>query len=92
MIDDGEGIAPEHREIVFQRFARLAAGRDKDKKGTGLGLAIARDVAERHGGSLTIEDSPRGARFVLRMPLLTLGKADSPPPSTSNRRNPPEDG
>ncbi|MEV7966240.1 HAMP domain-containing sensor histidine kinase [Sphaerisporangium sp. NPDC088356] len=70
VIDDGEGVKPEQREIVFQRFTRLTAGREKDKQGTGLGLAIARDIAEQHGGRLTIEDSPKGARFVLRMPLL----------------------
>ncbi|WP_424530396.1 sensor histidine kinase [Sphaerisporangium viridialbum] len=72
VVDDGEGIAPEQREIVFQRFTRLAAGREKDKQGTGLGLAIARDIAEQHGGSLTIEDSPKGTRFVLRAPLLAV--------------------
>jgi hypothetical protein len=33
-------------------------------------LAISRDIAEAHRGSLRIEDSPRGARFVLRLPLL----------------------
>ncbi|MEU9884412.1 HAMP domain-containing sensor histidine kinase [Sphaerisporangium sp. NPDC051011] len=70
VIDDGEGIRPEHREVVFQRFTRLAAGREKDAQGTGLGLAIAREIAQRHEGTLTIEDSPRGARFVLRMPTL----------------------
>ncbi|WP_308249871.1 sensor histidine kinase [Sphaerisporangium fuscum] len=72
VIDDGEGVAPEHREIVFQRFTRLQEARERDKAGTGLGLAIARDVAEQHGGTLRIEDSPKGARFVLRMPLLAV--------------------
>jgi signal transduction histidine kinase len=67
--DDGTGIAPEHREVVFQRFARLDAARHKDVNGTGLGLPIAREIANAHGGSLTIEDSPTGARFVLRIPI-----------------------
>ncbi|GAA4571694.1 ATP-binding protein [Planotetraspora kaengkrachanensis] len=66
--DDGAGIAPEHREIVFDRFTRLDASRDRDAGGTGLGLAIAREVAEAHGGTLTIQDSERGARFVMRIP------------------------
>ncbi|WP_089206841.1 ATP-binding protein [Streptosporangium subroseum] len=37
--------------------------------GTGLGLPIARQIAETSGGSLQIEDSPRGARFVLCLPV-----------------------
>ncbi|GLW98186.1 ATP-binding protein [Microtetraspora sp. NBRC 16547] len=74
--DDGEGVAPDQREIVFQRFARLEASRQRDAGGTGLGLPIARQIAETHGGTLTLEDSPRGARFVLRVPAQT-----APPPN-----------
>ncbi|RGA04609.1 two-component sensor histidine kinase [Microbispora triticiradicis] len=68
--DDGNGIAPADRERVFERFTRLDEGRRRDAGGTGLGLAISRDIANAHRGSLRIEDSPRGARFVLRLPLL----------------------
>ncbi|PZG23476.1 sensor histidine kinase [Nonomuraea aridisoli] len=69
VIDDGPGIDPDKRELVFQRFARLDSARTKDAGGSGLGLAIARQIAETRGGSLRIEDSDRGARFVLRLPL-----------------------
>jgi signal transduction histidine kinase len=69
VIDDGAGIAPEHREVVFDRFTRLEASRDRDAGGTGLGLAIAREIAEAHQGTLTLQDSERGARFVLRLPV-----------------------
>jgi signal transduction histidine kinase len=68
VLDDGAGIAPEHRGMVFDRFTRLKASRERDAGGTGLGLAIARDIARAHEGTLTIEDSERGARFVLRLP------------------------
>ncbi len=71
VLDDGAGIAPEHREMVFQRFTRLDASRSRDVGGTGLGLPIAREIAHTHGGSLTIEDSDVGARFVLRLPVFT---------------------
>ncbi|NJP29211.1 HAMP domain-containing histidine kinase [Microbispora hainanensis] len=67
--DDGPGIPSEQREKVFQRFTRLDAARSRDAGGAGLGLAIARQVAQNHGGRLTIEDSAEGARFVLRLPL-----------------------
>ncbi|QYC38406.1 putative sensor histidine kinase TcrY [Nonomuraea coxensis DSM 45129] len=70
VLDDGAGIAPEHREMVFQRFTRLDASRSRDAGGTGLGLPIAREIAHAHGGSLAIEDSDVGARFVLRLPVL----------------------
>ncbi|HXA62772.1 MAG TPA: HAMP domain-containing sensor histidine kinase [Streptosporangiaceae bacterium] len=69
VLDDGAGIAPEQWETVFQRFTRLDASRSRDAGGTGLGLPIARHIAETHGGTLTIEESTTGARFVLRLPL-----------------------
>jgi signal transduction histidine kinase len=67
--DDGDGIAPQDRERVFERFVRLDDGRRREPGGSGLGLAISRDIAHGHNGTLLIEDSPRGARFVLRLPL-----------------------
>jgi signal transduction histidine kinase len=67
--DDGPGVPADERERVFQRFTRLDDARSADG-GAGLGLAIARDIAERHGGTLTLDDDPtRGARFVLRLPV-----------------------
>ncbi|MFC6084596.1 sensor histidine kinase [Sphaerisporangium aureirubrum] len=70
--DDGGGISLRDRERVFQRFVRLEDGRRRDPDGTGLGLAISREIAESHGGSLRIEDSSRGARFVLRLDVVRV--------------------
>jgi signal transduction histidine kinase len=39
------------------------------------GLAIARQITESSGGTLTIEDSPRGARFALRLPVAPAGSS-----------------
>jgi len=68
--DDGTGVPAAERERVFERFVRLDEARTRDDGGAGLGLAIARDVAVRHGGSLTVRDTPTGgALFELRLPL-----------------------
>jgi two-component system OmpR family sensor kinase/two-component system sensor histidine kinase QseC len=65
--DAGPGIAPADRERVFDRFYRHAAG---DEPGTGLGLAIVRSVAERHGATVTLGESPLGGlRVVVRFCL-----------------------
>ncbi|MBD0424267.1 HAMP domain-containing histidine kinase [Streptomyces sp. TRM S81-3] len=67
--DDGEGVPAADRERIFERFVRLDAARSRDDGGAGLGLAIARDVAARHGGTLTVRDAPAGgALFELRLP------------------------
>ena len=69
--DDGPGIAIADRERVFERFARLDEGRQRDQGGTGLGLAVVRDVVTGHGGSVAALTGERlgGARFVVRIPL-----------------------
>ncbi|WP_218825823.1 sensor histidine kinase [Streptosporangium subroseum] len=68
--DDGEGISPEDRERVFEPFVRLAEGQRLDPGGCGLGLALSREMVNAHRGSLAIEDSLKGARFVLRLPAM----------------------
>ncbi|MEU9571476.1 HAMP domain-containing sensor histidine kinase [Streptomyces massasporeus] len=72
--DDGDGVPEGDRERIFERFVRLDSARSRDDGGAGLGLAIARDVAVRHGGTLTAEQGPAGgALFELRLPLVQRG-------------------
>ncbi|MFP8903803.1 sensor histidine kinase [Streptomyces atacamensis] len=67
--DDGAGVPEEERERIFERFVRLDDARSRDDGGAGLGLAIARDVAARHGGTLTVgRAAGGGALFTLRLP------------------------
>jgi len=56
--DSGPGIAPADRQRVFDRFYRGGSG--GGETGSGLGLAIVRRIAERHGASLQLQESPLG--------------------------------
>ena len=58
VIDQGEGIAPEHIPRLTERFYRVDAGRSRSMGGTGLGLAIAKHIALRHRGRLEIVSKP----------------------------------
>ncbi len=71
VVNDGDTIPLSQREAIFERFHRLDSARSKDAGGTGLGLAIVREIAHSHGGTISVEDSPEGARFVLRIPAET---------------------
>jgi signal transduction histidine kinase len=69
--DDGPGIQPEHRDRIFERFARLDDARTRSGTGTGLGLAIVKEIIEHHHGRVAVHDStrqPHGARFVVTLP------------------------
>ncbi|MGH8969042.1 MAG: sensor histidine kinase [Actinomycetes bacterium] len=67
--DDGPGVPPEDRGRIFDRFVRADEARSRHSGGTGLGLAIAAAIASRHGGSVSLLDSTRGARFSVHLPV-----------------------
>jgi two-component system phosphate regulon sensor histidine kinase PhoR len=58
VIDQGEGIAPEHLPRLTERFYRVDAGRSRAVGGTGLGLAIVKHIVGRHRGRLEITSRP----------------------------------
>jgi two-component system sensor histidine kinase MprB len=69
--DYGPGIDPEDVPRVFDRFYRAAAARTMP--GSGLGLAIVRQVAEAHGGAVSVDAAPGGgALFTLLIPPLDV--------------------
>jgi signal transduction histidine kinase len=65
VIDEGPGVPPDERTLVFRRFWR----RDRTRtNGSGLGLSIVARIAEAHGGSVGVESAPGGgAMFTLRL-------------------------
>ncbi len=70
--DDGPGIRPEDRALVFDPFFRASSGREAGVKGTGLGLAIVRECVASHQGIVDVVDSPSGrggACFRVRLPV-----------------------
>jgi PAS domain S-box-containing protein len=72
--DTGHGLTDEIRERLFLPFYSTK------HRGTGLGLSIAAKIVQEHGGSLRAEaNSPKGARFLLRLPLMDLGSAQLAP-------------
>lgn len=70
--DTGPGVPPEMRERIFQLFTTTRA------TGTGVGLAVARKIVERHGGRIAVEPvEPRGACFVVELPLASVTDTDT---------------
>jgi len=62
--DEGEGIAPELLERVFDPFVTTKA------QGLGLGLAIAHRIIEEHQGAITVESQPgKGTAFACFLPF-----------------------
>ena len=66
--DDGPGVAPEHRERVFERFYQ-APEFVLARKGTGIGLTISRTLVELQGGRIWLDDERgEGASFSFTLP------------------------
>ncbi len=73
--DTGPGIAPELVPRIFERFARGAEGRSRDRGSTGLGLAIVHAVVAAHGGRVDVASRPGRTVLTVRLPALVSAQA-----------------
>lgn len=74
IVDHGDGIPPQIREKIFQRFWRADTSRTRDTGGSGLGLAIVSGIIIAHNGTVEVlETEGGGATFRILLPLLPAG-------------------
>ncbi|MFC1761381.1 sensor histidine kinase [Planctomycetota bacterium] len=72
--DTGIGIPPDEMTKVFGEFYRARNARKVEKDGTGLGLAIAKQIIERHGGTIGVQARPSGgSMFYFELPESRIG-------------------
>lgn len=72
--DTGIGIAPEHFDLVFERFKQADASVSRKYGGTGLGLAISRKLAQLMGGDIYLSSEVgKGSVFTVLLPVVAFG-------------------
>jgi two-component system CheB/CheR fusion protein len=76
--DDGIGMSPAQLEAAFDRFAQQDLAKTREYGGLGLGLSIVKHLVTAHGGGVSAHSAGegRGARFVLRLPLVAGAPSD----------------
>ena len=87
--DGGRGVSPG---TARRSSSPASAGRPPRARGSGLGLAIAREIAEEHGGTLTLDPAGPGACFRLRLPLAGAPADDAARHEAAGGRRRPGDG
>jgi len=69
--DQGYGIPPEAREMIWEKFYRIERESDRDTVGTGLGLSFVREIVRKHGGDVSLNSEVgRGSTFSFVLPRL----------------------
>ena len=75
--DDGPGVPPDVRDRLFEPLFSTKT------KGTGLGLTICRQILEKHGGTLTLVESARGAAFRITLPRQSKASKEAESSATA---------
>lgn len=91
--DQGEGIAPEFHEKIFDLFYQTKSAKDHHKPdgGLGLGLSLVRDFVARHQGHIQVRSDGlgHGAKFVVTLPLAGDVEDLTPQPQSKNGQGGP---
>lgn len=70
VIDEGRGVPPAQKALIFERFHQVQLSDRIEKGGTGLGLAICKSIVEAHGGTIGVESEVgQGSNFWFRIPV-----------------------
>ncbi len=71
VVDHGEGIPPQVRDRIFERFWRADSSRTRETGGSGLGLAIVSSIVNAHNGTISVTETPGGgATFIVTIPVV----------------------
>jgi signal transduction histidine kinase len=67
--DNGPGVEPEHRKVIFEKFRQAPLTRPGRLRSSGLGLTFCKLAVEAHGGRIGVDDQDGGgARFWIELP------------------------
>jgi len=84
VIDHGEGIPPQIRGKIFERFWRADSSRQRATGGSGLGLAIVAAIVSAHHGDVEVVETPGGgATFRITLPLLPTASENETAPTSA---------
>ncbi len=80
--DDGIGIEPEHRDLIFEMFAQIDRSMETGFKGLGIGLTLVKSLVDLHGGRVEVDSAGAGKGSCFRVWLpLAHGEVADPAPS-----------
>ena len=69
VVDQGQGIPPEHIDLLFRKFSQLPSRTDQPLRGSGLGLYICRSILEAQSGRIEVQSVPgMGSTFSYYLP------------------------
>ncbi|WP_455500281.1 ATP-binding protein [Gemmiger sp.] len=90
--DDGIGMTPEYRKVMFSRFTRAVDTRVNKERGSGLGLSIVSQLTALMGGTIDVQSEPgQGSTFTVTLPL-TCAQSEPAPQAAAAQPNDDCDG